>query len=59
MGQDEADALPRQGGLAHLSLGQTALEANLLVAVAFADDRLAIVIGLFDGLGLRKKGGGQ
>ena len=38
---------------------QAALETDLLVAVALADDRLAVMIGLFDSLGLYKKDGGQ
>jgi hypothetical protein len=42
-----------------LTYGQTALETDLLVAIALADDRLIVVIDLFDGLSLRKQSGGQ
>ncbi len=59
LGQHQADVLPRQSRLPHDAVGQATFEANLLVAIAFADSRLAKMIGLFDSLGLRKHRGGQ
>ena len=50
--QHQANVLPRQGRLAHNSIGQAAFEADLLIAVSFSDGRLAEMIGLFNGLGL-------
>ena len=57
--QYKADTLPGESRFAYNSRRQAVLETDLLVAVAFADHRLAEMVDLFDSLGLCKKGGGQ
>ena len=50
LGQHQADALPRQRGLARKGALHAILELDLFVALDLAYVRLTEMVGLFDGL---------